>query len=55
MVDITGRTVDEIRDREEPAGRGEAVWQPRHLADGVYFIRVETAEGAGILRVVLIR
>ncbi len=55
VVDITGRTVDEIRDREEPAGRGEAVWQPRHLADGVYFIRVQTPDDIRVARVLLAR
>ena len=55
VVDITGRAVAGIRDRVEQAGRSEAVWEPRDLADGVYFIRVETPDDTRVARVLLAR
>jgi hypothetical protein len=54
-VDIAGRTVASLMDREVTAGRGELVWQPRDLADGVYFVKLETPDSNITERVLLVR
>ncbi len=60
VYDVAGRKVHTLLDRVVGAGEQEVRWdgtddRGRRVASGVYFIRVETAEEAGILRVVLIR
>ena len=60
VYDVAGRKVQTLLDRVVVAGEQEVRWdgtddRGRCVASGVYFIRVETADEAGILRVVLIR
>ena len=49
--DITGRNRVELFDEVVAAGRGEVVWQPKELADGIYFIRLEGPDGVATARV----
>jgi hypothetical protein len=60
VYDVAGRKVHTLLDRVVVAGEQEIRWGGtddcgRCVASGVYFIRVETSDEAGILRVVLIR
>jgi serine protease AprX len=54
-LDVSGRTVSIILDRDVPAGRGELVWQPTGLANGVYFVRGEMPDGSLTQRALLAR
>ncbi|MFH1279567.1 MAG: FlgD immunoglobulin-like domain containing protein [Candidatus Eisenbacteria bacterium] len=58
--DVRGARVRTLTDEVMKAGRHEVVWEGRNdggreAASGVYFVRVETAEGAATARMVLIR
>ena len=60
VYDVTGRKVQTLLDRVVGVGEREVRWdgtddRGRPVASGVYFVRVETSDEAGILRVVLIR
>jgi flagellar hook assembly protein FlgD len=51
LYDVRGRRVVVLADGERPAGRHTAVWdgrdsQRRPVANGVYFARLVTAQGA---------
>ena len=57
IYDVTGRRVASLLAAQLPAGRQEVVWDARsadgsRIADGVYFARVETPEGARTARFV---
>jgi hypothetical protein len=54
-VDISGRAVSVLLDRDVPVGRGKLVWQPAGLANGVYFVRLETPDGSATQRALLAR
>ena len=60
VYDVAGRKMRTLLDRAVGSGEHEVRWdgtddRGRCVASGVYFIRVETSDEAGILRVVLIR
>jgi hypothetical protein len=54
-VDVAGRVVANLLDGDAPAGRGELVWQPRGIANGVYFVKLETPDGKVTQRALLVR
>ena len=37
------------------AGKGELAWQPRGIANGVHFVKMETLGGKTTQRVLLVR
>ena len=37
------------------AGKGELVWQPKGIANGVYFVELETPDGKTTQRALLVR
>jgi hypothetical protein len=37
------------------AGKGELVWQPRGMANGIYFVKPETSDGKTTRRALLVR
>ncbi|MEO0068342.1 MAG: T9SS type A sorting domain-containing protein [candidate division WOR-3 bacterium] len=39
--DITGRTVATLLDQNQPAGTHQLIWQPKGLAQGIYFIKLQ--------------
>ncbi|MEO0019967.1 MAG: T9SS type A sorting domain-containing protein [candidate division WOR-3 bacterium] len=39
--DITGRTVATLFDQNQPAGTHQLIWQPKGLAQGIYFIKLQ--------------
>jgi subtilisin family serine protease len=45
VLDVSGRSVATLLDEDAVAGRRELTWEPRTLAAGVYFVRVETPAG----------
>ncbi len=55
LVDITGRKVATIIDHNQPAGSYEFNWQPKSLAPGVYFLRLETPFSQLTERVLFVR
>jgi hypothetical protein len=55
VLDITGRRVAALLDEDVAAGRRELTWEPRSLAAGVYFLRLETAAGVETRPVLLTR
>jgi uncharacterized protein YfaS (alpha-2-macroglobulin family) len=54
-VDAAGRVVARLLDAAAAAGAGEVMWQPKNVAGGVYFIRVETPDGNATRRALLVR
>jgi len=60
IVDVAGRTVATLLDRDLPKGRHVAKWNGRaadggDVASGVYFIRVETAGRSAARKIVLLK
>jgi hypothetical protein len=60
VYDVMGRKVQTLLDRVVRSGEHEIQWdgtdtKGRCVASGVYFVRVETPDEEGVLRVVLIR
>jgi len=55
VVDLAGHTDARLMDREVTTGRGELVWQQDKLADGVYFVRMETPDATLTQRALLVR
>ena len=54
-VDVTGRVVANLFNADVAAGKGELVWQPKGIANGVYFIKLETPDGKTTQRALLVR
>jgi subtilisin family serine protease len=54
-VDVTGRVVANLFNADVAAGKGELVWQPKGIANGVYFIKLETPDGKATQRALLVR
>ena len=60
IFDVEGRRVATLVDRESPAGRFEAQWNPgseggARAGAGVYFARIETVGGERVVRFVVAR
>jgi hypothetical protein len=55
VLDVSGRSVATLLDEDAVAGRRELTWEPRTLAAGVYFVRVETPAGVETRPVLLTR
>jgi hypothetical protein len=60
VLDVTGRTVQVLVDGDAPAGRNVAAWNGRdatgsRVASGVYFFRLETAEGTKTVKGTFVR
>ncbi len=54
--DITGRTVATLLDQKnQPAGTHSLLWEPENLAQGVYFIKLETSSFSSTQRALLLR
>jgi len=54
-VDVTGRTVAALLDQDVAAGAGEVTWRSSGLANGVYFIKLETPASKATERALLVR
>ncbi len=60
VFDVSGRLVSDLLDEYMPAGRHERTWVPRSrsgggLPDGVYFMRLVTAQGSHVQRAVVLK
>ena len=60
VIDVAGRRVVTLADRDLPAGRHELAWDGRdqaghHVATGIYFVRLVSGDRSDLERVVRIR
>ncbi|MGH2570734.1 MAG: FlgD immunoglobulin-like domain containing protein, partial [bacterium] len=60
VYDLSGRLVRVLENGERPAGDGETAWDGRDargrpVANGVYTVRIETADGTAMRKVVRLR
>jgi hypothetical protein len=54
-VDVTGRVIANLLDTDCAAGRGEVSWRPKGIANGVYFVKLETPDGNTTRRALFVR
>jgi hypothetical protein len=47
--------VASLFDNQAAVGHGELMWQPRNLANGVYFVKLETPDAKVTQRALLVR
>ncbi len=52
--DITGRKITTLIDQNQPAGNNKLIWEPRKLAQGLYFITLKAPDSLLIQRVVIL-
>ncbi len=55
VFDITGRAITTLVDDELPAGKVEAIWNPKQLANGVYLVKVTLPDGSATEKLMLLR
>jgi hypothetical protein len=55
VFDVSGRSVATLVDRELAAGKVEATWTPRNLANGVYLLKVDLPDGTVNEKLMLLR
>ena len=55
IFDVLGRKVTSLVDDIMPVGEHRVSWDASHMASGVYFVRIITAEGQTIKKLVLVR
>jgi len=55
VYDAQGRRVALVADADQTAGTHQAEWDCRSLVDGVYFVRVSTAQDCAVRKLILMR
>jgi len=55
VYDLSGRLVRLLVEDELSAGRHQVLFEPRNLATGIYFYRLESADRSVVQRMLLLR
>ncbi len=55
VFDLSGKKVESLIDGRMNAGNHSAVWSPEDVSSGIYIVRLFSENGAGVLKVLLLR
>ncbi|MEO0082284.1 MAG: C25 family cysteine peptidase, partial [candidate division WOR-3 bacterium] len=55
VFDISGREIANLMDQERGAGKIEAIWNPKGLANGVYLVKASLPDGSVTEKLMLLR
>jgi len=55
IVDLTGRIVSDLTNRDFRKGRNEVRWQAGEMASGIYFCKIRAGESLSTLKLLLMR
>ncbi len=53
--DITGRTIATLLDQTQLSGSHQLTWNPHNLAQGIYFLKLQTTKAPVISRIIILR
>ena len=55
ILDVRGRVLVRLVDREVGAGAHSVAWHPQDLPSGTYLCRLATTEGTGCRKILLLK